>query len=190
MQSPRLDMARLMHSMVLSTVFLLYLFLLKRLARLWWLLPLATNTQTHCSPIVAFPPVACESLNTRDSHVPRQRPQRLLSWRRHLIRPSPQHARLLLPMQPRQCLKPRRNSLHPVAPRCYRIRCPRLYLSRFPRLIYLESPAEKLPRAEPPRAEPRVVELNRLADLQAIPTMTPTRRNAIGRLTSSEKASS
>ena len=148
-----------MHSTVLSTVFLLYFLLFKRLARLWWLLPLATHKQTHGSPSVAFPPVACEPLNSRYSHVPRQRPQRLLPWRRPLIRPSPQHARLLLPMQPRQCLKPRRNSLCPVAPRCHRTRRSRLHLSRFPRLNYLEFPAKKLPRADLPRAEPRAVEL-------------------------------
>ena len=65
-----------------------------------------------------------------------------------------------------------------------------IHFSRFPRLTYLESPAERLPRAELPRAEPRMVELNRLVDPQAIPTMTPTRRNAIGRSTSSEKANS
>ena len=56
-------------------------------------------------------------------------------------------------MQPRQCLKPRRNSLRPVAPCCRRSRRPRLHLSRFPRLIYLEFPAKKLPRAELLRAE-------------------------------------
>ena len=42
--------------MVHSTVFHLSLSLLKRLARLWWPLSLATHTQTHCSPSAAFPP--------------------------------------------------------------------------------------------------------------------------------------
>ena len=179
-----------MDSTVHNIVLLLSLSYLKRLARLWWPQSLATHTQTHCSSSVTSFPVACESLISRDSHVPRQLPQRLLPRRRPSTRSPPQRARSLLSMQFRQCLKPRCNSLRPVAPRCYRTRRSRRHLSRFPRLNYLESPAEKLPRAELPRTEPRVVELSRLADPQAIPTMTPTRRNAIGRSTSNEKASS
>ena len=135
-------MARFMDSTVHSTVFLLSLTPLRRLARLWWPQSLATHMQTHCSSSVTSPPVACESLISLDSHVPRQRPQRLLPWRRPSTRPPPQRARSLLSMQLRQCLKPHCNSLRPVAPRCHRTRRSRLHLSRFPRLIYLESPVE------------------------------------------------
>ncbi len=60
-----------------------------------------------------------------------------------------------------------------LAPQCHRTRRFRFHLSRLFCLIFLESPATKLPRAELPRAGPRVIKLSRLADPPGDPDDDP-----------------
>lgn len=154
----------------------------------WWRLLPATRTPTRGRSSTPFPQAAHEMLNTLESRAPR-------SWRSQINRPRrrpstklpPYSLRLLLQSQPCK-LRALRLKSRDSAVRCHQPKRPWSRLSQ----TLCPSPqkplADKRPLVVRSRTDPKVVQLSRLANPQATPTMTPTRRSATKKLISSVMA--